>query len=155
MRQGVRPIVVRLIGASGRYSAGCERFLPTFKRKQPMHRLDLKIRLHCGADIAIGPGKADLLEAIRQTGSISAAARSLGMSYRRAWLLVETMNRCFKEPLVTTLAGGRQGGGSQLTEMGGQVLRRYRELCDQALAAVQDGLDDFGALLADPRPANQ
>ncbi|MNQ08743.1 Molybdenum-pterin-binding protein MopA [compost metagenome] len=120
-----------------------------------MHRPDLKIRLHCGADIAIGPGKADLLEAIRQTGSISAAARSLGMSYRRAWLLVETMNRCFKEPLVTTLAGGRHGGGTQLTETGAHVLRRYRELCDQALAAVQDGLDDLGALLADPRPANQ
>ena len=155
MLQGVRPAVVRLIGASGRYSAGCQRFLPTLKRKQPMHRLDLKIRLHCGADIAIGPGKADLLEAIRQTGSISAAARSLGMSYRRAWLLVETMNRCFKAPLVTTLAGGRHGGGSQLTEMGVRVLRRYRELCDQALAAVQDGLDDIGALLADPGPANQ
>ncbi|MNY79177.1 hypothetical protein D3C86_2197000 [compost metagenome] len=65
------------------------------------------------------------------------------------------MNRCFKEPLVTTLAGGRHGGGTQLTETGVHVLRRYRELCDQALAAVQDGLDDLGALLADPRPANQ
>jgi molybdate transport system regulatory protein len=103
----------------------------------------------------MGPGKADLLDAIRQTGSISAAARSLGMSYRRAWLLVETMNRCFREPLVTTLAGGRHGGGTQLTAMGVQVLRRYRELCDQASAAVQDGLDDLGALLADPVPASQ
>jgi molybdate transport system regulatory protein len=122
-----------------------------------MHRLDLKIRLHCGADIAIGPGKADLLEAIQQTGSISAAARSLGMSYRRAWLLVETMNRCFTSPLVTTLAGGRHGGGTQLTEMGVQVLQRYRELCAQALAAVQDGLDDLdlGALLADPAPVTR
>jgi molybdate transport system regulatory protein len=117
-----------------------------------MHRLDLKIRLHCGTDIAIGPGKADLLEAIQQTGSISAAARSLGMSYRRAWLLVETMNRCFTSPLVTTLAGGRHGGGAQLSELGVQVLQRYRELCDQALAAVQDGLDDLGALLANPTP---
>ena len=120
-----------------------------------MHRLDLKIRLHCGAEIAIGPGKADLLDAIRQTGSISAAARSLGMSYRRAWLLVETMNRCFKEPLVSTLAGGRHGGGTQLTAMGEQVLRRYRELCARALAAVQDGLDELGGLLAEPPPPGQ
>lgn len=120
-----------------------------------MHRLDLKIRLHSGADIAIGPGKADLLEAIRQTGSISAAARSLGMSYRRAWLLVETMNRCFQKPLVTTLTGGRHGGGTQLTEMGVRVLQRYRELCAQALAAVQDGLAELGALLADSAPATR
>lgn len=115
-----------------------------------MHRLDLKIRLHCGTEIAMGPGKADLLEAIRQTGSISAAARSLGMSYRRAWLLVETMNRCFKEPLVSTLAGGRHGGGTRLTATGEQVLRRYRELCARALSAVQGGLDDLAGLLADP-----
>lgn len=120
-----------------------------------MHRLDLKIRLHCGAEIAMGPGKADLLEAIRQTGSISAAARSLGMSYRRAWLLVETMNRCFQEPLVSTLAGGRHGGGTQLTELGEQVLHRYRELCAQALAAVQGGLDELADLLADPSPADR
>jgi molybdate transport system regulatory protein len=117
-----------------------------------MYRLDLKIRLHCGADVAMGPGKADLLDAIRQTGSISAAARDLGMSYRRAWLLVETMNRCFQEPLVSTLAGGRHGGGARLTASGEQVLRRYRELCARALAAVQDGLDDFTCLLADPGP---
>ncbi len=115
-----------------------------------MYRLDLKIRLHNGADIAIGPGKADLLDAIAREGSISAAARSLGMSYRRAWLLVETMNRSFKEPLVTTLAGGKHGGGTQLTAMGAQVLQRYRQLCAQALAAVQDGLDDLGDLLAPP-----
>lgn len=115
-----------------------------------MYRLDLKIRLHNGADIAIGPGKADLLDAIARDGSISAAARSLGMSYRRAWLLVETMNRSFKEPLVTTLAGGKHGGGTQLTAMGEQVLQRYRQLCAQALAAVQDDLDDLGDLLAPP-----
>ena len=74
--------------------------------------------------------------AIAQHGSISAAARALGMSYRRAWLRVETMNRSVREPLVTTLAGGKHGGGTQLTAMGEQVLQRYRHLCAQALAAV-------------------
>ena len=115
-----------------------------------MQRLEVKIRLHNGSDIAIGPGKADLLEAIALHGSISAAARALGMSYRRAWLLVETMNRSFREPLVTTLAGGKHGGGTQLTAMGEQVLQRYRHLCAQALAAVQDGFDELGDLLASP-----
>lgn len=116
-----------------------------------MHSLDLKIRLHNGADVAIGPGKADLLDAIAREGSISAAARSLGMSYRRAWLLVETMNRSFNEPLVTTLAGGKHGGGTQLTAMGAQVLQRYRQLCEQALAAVQDGFDELALVLAEPQ----
>ncbi|MDP3814827.1 winged helix-turn-helix domain-containing protein [Pseudomonas sp.] len=114
-----------------------------------MYRLDLKIRLYNGADIAMGPGKAELLEAIQQHGSISAAARALGMSYRRAWLLVETMNRSFKQPLVSTLAGGKQGGGTQLTALGVQVLRRYRALCAQAMAAAQDGADELSELLAD------
>lgn len=119
-----------------------------------MQRLEVKIRLHNGSDIAIGPGKADLLEAIAQHGSISAAARALGMSYRRAWLLVETMNRSFREPLVTTLAGGKHGGGTQLTAMGEQVLQRYRQLCAQALAAVQDDFDELGDLLAPPAPSS-
>jgi molybdate transport system regulatory protein len=74
------------------------------------------------------------------------------MSYRRAWLLVETMNRSFREPLVTTLAGGKHGGGTQLTALGEQVLQRYRQLCAQALAAVQDGFDDLGDWLTDPVP---
>lgn len=114
-----------------------------------MYRLDLKLRLHNGADIAMGPGKAELLAAIAQHGSISAAARALGMSYRRAWLLVETMNRSFKQPLVSTLAGGKHGGGTQLTETGEQVLRRYRALCAQAEAAVQDGCAELAELLAE------
>lgn len=115
-----------------------------------MYRLDLKIRLHNGNDIALGPGKAELLEAIAQHGSISAAARALGMSYRRAWLLVETMNRSFRQPLVSTLAGGKHGGGTQLTETGEQVLQRYRALYAQALAAVQGGFAELAELLAEP-----
>jgi molybdate transport system regulatory protein len=78
--------------------------------------------------VAIGPGKADLLDAIAQTGSISAAARQMRMSYRRAWILVDTMNTCFKQPLVDTSKGGAEGGGARLTPMGRKVLTRYRAL---------------------------
>src|SRR2546430_15821109 len=70
-----------------------------------------KIRILIGAVVAIGPGRADLLGAIARTGSISAAAREMKMSYRRAWLLVEAMNAAFRRPLVETLTGGRHGGG--------------------------------------------
>ena len=115
-----------------------------------MYRLDLKIRLHNGRDIAIGPGKAELLAAIAQHGSISAAARAMGMSYRRAWLLVETMNRSFKQPLVSTLAGGKHGGGTQLTETGELVLQRYRALCAKASAAIESDCTPLAELLAEP-----
>jgi molybdate transport system regulatory protein len=91
-------------------------------------RLRTQVRVLLGADIALGPGKADLLEAIRDTGSISAAARRMGMSYRRAWLLADTMNRCFREPLIEAATGGRSGGGARLTRTGAQVLKQYREL---------------------------
>jgi len=72
-----------------------------------------RLRILLGAEIAIGPGKADLLEAIARSGSISAAGRELGMSYRRAWNLVEVMNRSFRAPLVETLTGGAGGGGAR------------------------------------------
>src|SRR5882672_9419851 len=83
-----------------------------------------KIRILIGAVVAIGPGRADLLGAIARTGSISAAAREMKMSYRRAWLLVEAMNAAFRRPLVETLTGGRSGGGARVTELGAEVLRR-------------------------------
>ena len=88
----------------------------------------------------MGPGKADLLEAIAETGSISAAARQMRMSYRRAWILVDTMNTCFKKPLVDTSKGGADGGGARLTPLGTNVLARYR-----ALAVTAD--KTFGSLL--------
>lgn len=90
--------------------------------------LQLRARLFLGEEIALGPGKVDLLEAIANTGSISAAARSMGMSYRRAWLLVDTMNRCFRTPLVFSATGGSHGGGARLTEKGFEIMQRYREL---------------------------
>jgi len=94
-----------------------------------------RLRVTRGADIALGPGKIDLLEAIAKTGSISAAARSLGMSYRRAWLLVDTMNRCFREPLVEAETGGKRGGGARLTASGVLAARRYRSIEKLATAA--------------------
>ncbi len=86
----------------------------------------IRLRLYNGEDIAMGPGKADLLEAISKSGSISAAGRDIGLSYRRAWLLVDTMNRSFREPLVITARGGEHGGGARLTDLGRSVLERYR-----------------------------
>lgn len=83
-----------------------------------------RLRIILGPSIAIGPGKAALLEAIAETGSIAAAGRRLGMSYRRAWVLVKTMNACFREPLVEATKGGVQGGGAQLTAVGREVIAR-------------------------------
>lgn len=90
--------------------------------------LKIKAQLYCDSDIAFGPGKADLLDAIERTGSISAAARDMGLSYRRAWLLVDTMNRCFRLPLVETGRGGNERGGAIVTPFGDGVRARYRTL---------------------------
>jgi molybdate transport system regulatory protein len=88
----------------------------------------IRVRVLADSTVAIGPGKADLLDAIAATGSISAAARQMRMSYRRAWILVDTMNTCFRKPLVDTSKGGAEGGGARLTPMGENVLARYRAL---------------------------
>lgn len=98
--------------------------------------LKIKIQIYCGQEIAMGPGKADLLEAIIREGSISAAGRALGMSYRRTWLLVDAMNRCWDVPLVETAAGGSHGGGARVTQRGLGVLGQYRAL--QAAAGALD-----------------
>jgi molybdate transport system regulatory protein len=100
--------------------------------------LKLKMQLMCGEEIAFGPGKADLLDAIARDGSISAAGRSLGMSYRRTWLLVDAMNRCWSEKLVETLAGGGKERGARLTPAGVQVLATYRAL-EVTLAQAAEG----------------
>lgn len=112
-----------------------------------MSRKFLKIHLPHGGESAIGSGKADLLEAIQRAGSISAAARELGMSYRRAWDLVDTMNRCFREPLVETATGGSHGGGAQVTEFGCVVLRHYRELEVKANACVTPEVEALAQML--------
>ena len=95
-----------------------------------------QLRVLLGSATTIGPGKATLVDAIGRTGSISAAAREMGMSYRRAWDLVETMNRCFREQLVETRAGGKGGGGSKVTPFGREVVRRYRAMEGKAARSV-------------------
>jgi molybdate transport system regulatory protein len=100
--------------------------------------LKLKAQLLCGNELAMGPGKADLLEAIQATGSISAAGRKLGMSYRRTWLLVDTMNRCWSQPLVEATPGGGEHRGAKVTATGVEVLAAYRAL-EAAAAAAADG----------------
>jgi molybdate transport system regulatory protein len=106
-----------------------------------------QIRIMFRKAIAMGPGKAELLQAIGETGSISAAARRMKMSYRRAWLLVDTMNQCFNGPLVETATGGNHGGGARITELGKEVLRRYHEMDAKASAAVSKEIIAFTRLM--------
>ena len=100
--------------------------------------LKIKAQLLCGADFAMGPGKAGLLETIDREGSISAAGRALGMSYRRAWLLVDTMNRCWTSPLVEATPGGGAHKGARLTPTGRTVLGAYRNLEAALVDAAAD-----------------
>ncbi len=108
-------------------------------RDEPVVQFRLRIRK--GPHVAIGPGKIALLEAIEATGSITAAAKSLGMSYRRAWLLIDEMNTCMRDPVVATATGGLKGGGSELTAAGHEVVERYRAIQSRARAAVADDLE--------------
>jgi molybdate transport system regulatory protein len=98
-----------------------------------------RLRISRGEEIAIGPGKVALLEAIVETGSITAAAKHLNMSYRRAWLLVDDMNRCFKKPVVESAKGGKEGGGTVVNETGMEVIRLYRHI--EAVAAERTAED--------------
>lgn len=110
----------------------------------------LRIRISHGRLTAMGPGKADLLDAIHQTGSISAAAKRMGMSYRRAWELVDAMNQCFQQPLVSTVAGGSHGGGTQVTEYGFHILGSYRTIETKAQLAASAELRAITSQLKSP-----
>jgi len=110
------------------------------KRKTSPARLPAvhpRFRIVCGREIAFGPGKADLLELILETGSIGKAASRMKMSYMRAWSLVQTMNRCFKKPLILATHGGDGGGGAELTKTGLQILALYRQLETKSCAATR------------------
>lgn len=105
----------------------------------------------------MGPGKADLLDAIRAHGSISAGGRAMGMSYRRAWLLVDAMNRCWQGPLVETSPGSAHGGGAQVTALGEEVLGHYRALQAQVLGAANcpDRMALAAAMRAEPKASQK
>lgn len=109
----------------------------------------LRLRLVFGDGAMLGPGKADLLELIGETGSIAEAGRRMKMSYKRAWTLVETMNAAFREPLVDSTRGGAQGGGARLTETGRTVLANYRKLEGRIAEAGDAEIDAIRALLSD------
>ena len=118
-------------------------------------RIRLRLRIDVDHEAAIGPGKIALLESIMETGSISAAARQLGMSYRRAWLLVDEINHIFREPLVETQMGGTGGGGARLTKLGRDVVGRYRAIEGAATTASAADLRALKASLpSKPLPHN-
>jgi molybdate transport system regulatory protein len=106
----------------------------------------LSIRVDLASGLRIGPGKVALLEAVHATGSISAAARSLGMSYRRAWLLIEDLNNGLLKPVVTTESGGRHGGGASLTAVGERVIALYRQIEAQASSSASSQFHALGIL---------
>ena len=109
--------------------------------------LQPRLRVRVGGEIALGPGKIELLKRVQETGSISEAARHMGMSYMRAWTLIQTMNRCFKQPLVLTVRGGQSGGGAELTETGRQALECYQAMEQAGLRAISTRWRQFQKFL--------
>ncbi|SEK82683.1 molybdate transport system regulatory protein [Roseateles sp. YR242] len=120
--------------------AATEDLTPQFK---------LRMRATQGEVIAIGPGKIALLEALDEAGSITAAAKALGMSYRRAWLLIDELNQSLREPAVATAAGGAQGGGSALTKSGRALVALYRRIEAQALSHCAGDIRKLMKMLAE------
>jgi len=108
-----------------------------------------RLRLVFDGHGMIGPGKAELLGRIDDTGSIAAAGRAMGMSYKRAWLLVETLNAMFREPVVESARGGPRGGGARLTDSGRAVLAAYLEAVSAAESAGAGPADRIAGMLRD------
>src|SRR5215475_3249356 len=117
-----------------------------------MDTTKLTLRVDLGSGRALGPGKVRLLEAIEKTGSISQAGRVLGMSYRRAWLLVDDMNNCFRDAVISAQPGGAHGGGATLTPFGQKLVERYRAIENEAMDATRKHLNDLEASLKGPAP---
>jgi len=115
-------------------------------RNKPVAKF--RIRVTAGDVIAIGPGKIALLEAISETGSITAAAKSLDMSYRRAWMLLDELNRALRKPAVDSAKGGQHGGGSELTEVGRQLIDTYRRIEETASRSCAADIKRLVGLIA-------
>src|SRR5579864_1548233 len=105
----------------------------------------LALHIDLASEARIGPGKIRLLELVDQTGSISAAGRAYRMTYRQAWTTLDELNRAFRSPVITAAPGGRHGGGARLTELGREVIRRFRELEVEANSLAQRHLDALEA----------
>lgn len=125
---------------------------PALKRdhKSSMRYPGLTLRILGESDAAMGPGKAELISQIAATGSISAAARQMKMSYRRAWLLVEAINDSFVEPVVLTAIGGKRGGGTTVTEFGQRLVQQFHAMEDKASSAIADDLLQYMQVLRRP-----
>jgi molybdate transport system regulatory protein len=123
----------------------------------------LRIRIEFEGDHSLGPGKIQLLEAVARHGSISAAARSMNMSYRHAWELLDDVNRCFSRPAIETETGGRAGGGARVTDLGHALIERFHSITAkaerslrgdlEALERARGGDDTPPRTGPDPRPA--
>lgn len=116
------------------------------KSRSPL--IQPRIRVRVGHEVALGPGKIELLELVEETGSITNAARKMGMSYMRAWTLIRTMNRCFKEPVVSAIRGGSKGGGgAKLTKTGRQALALYQKMETRCLGVMESRWKELQKLL--------
>ena len=115
-------------------------------RRRPIALLP-RLRVVCGGDTALGPGRVDLLESIAQTGSLRAAAQEMEMSYMRAWTLVKSLNSWFREPLVEVARGGSTGGGARLTPLGRKVVALYRGMESESRRVAGQPWKDLRKLL--------
>jgi molybdate transport system regulatory protein len=118
-------------------------------KSKPVPSLVPRLRIVMGKDVAFGPGKAELLARVGETGSIGKAAKRMGMSYMRAWSLIQTMNQCFKEPLVLAARGGPEHGGAELTRTGHRVLGLYRRMEVNSLKIIRPDWKALRGLLRD------
>ena len=135
-------------GTPRRSAKAAAKRAPKKPAAQPAPTARFRLRVTTGDEIAIGPGKISLLEAIGETGSLTAAARQIGMSYRRAWLLLDLLNRSLERPAVTSAKGGEHGGGSELTDTGRKLIALYRRIDATASRACAAEIRQVISLLA-------
>ena len=120
---------------------------PAKKSAKTRPEVRFRMRIRSADAVALGPGKVDLLEAVREYGSISAAARSLDMSYRRAWLLIDELNRSLKSPATHSEQGGQSGGGCMLTPVGETIIRLYRDVEEKAQRSCAKQISELTRLI--------
>lgn len=121
----------------------------SMKTRTTRPTLHPRFRILYGRHIALGPGKVELLTWVGKTGSINQAAKQMGMSYMRAWSLIQAMHKCFKQPVIETARGGHERGGAELTPTGRRVVELYRRMEKDSLQAVQADWRALRKLLRD------